>query len=89
MKIEVLFFARLRELAGVRSTQVVLADGERLADLLEQLSGEYGVTFQKEMASIEELRILVNGQENEVLDGMATGLKEGDTVVLLPPVAGG
>ena len=89
MKIEVLFFAQLRELTGTRQTEVTLADGNRLADLIARLSEEYGDVFRREVSDIAGLRIMVNGLENEVLDGMETRLKEGDTVVLLPPVAGG
>ena len=89
MKIEVLFFAQLRELTGTRQTEVTLADGNRLADLIARLSEEYGDAFRREVSDIAGLRIMVNGLENEVLDGMETRLKEGDTVVLLPPVAGG
>jgi len=89
IKISVLFFSQFRELTGTRETEVALADGNRLADLLERLSGEYGAAFRRELADIAGLRIMVNGLENEVLDGVETRLEEGDTVVLLPPVAGG
>ncbi|MFH0942421.1 MAG: MoaD/ThiS family protein [Chloroflexota bacterium] len=89
MKISVLFFAQLRELAGIRQTEVTLAEGSRLVDLIQQLSRQYGSAFKREMANIAGLRILVNGQENEVLEGPETQLKEGDNIVLLPPVAGG
>lgn len=89
MKISVLFFAQLRELAGIRQTEVTLAEGSRLGDLIQQLSRQYGSAFKREMANLAGLRILVNGQENEVLEGPETQLKEGDNIVLLPPVAGG
>lgn len=89
MDVSVLFFAQLRDLSGVREAGFSLADGSRLSDLLNRVYQEYGDTFKKEMAGIGGLRILVEGQENEVLDGLDTILKEGDTVALLPPVGGG
>ena len=36
-----------------------------------------------------ELVILVNGRNIDTLDGLDTQLKDGDSVTLLPPFAGG
>lgn len=89
MKISVLFFAQLRDLSGVREAEFSLSEGSRLSDLVNQLHQKYGSAFKKEMAKIEGLRILVNGQEYEFSGGMDTRLKEGDNIVLLPPIGGG
>jgi len=89
MNIEVLFFGQLRELTEVPRTIVEIEDSASLADLVESLVGIYGVAFRNKADSIKGLRILINGREYNVLDGMETLLKDGDTVAFLPPIAGG
>ena len=54
--------------------------GDRLAGrLFDPASG----------AVLPYVRIMVNGQTIEFLEGMETVLKEGDEVLILPPVSGG
>ncbi len=88
MNVEVLFFGKLRELA-VRQQAMSMTEGARLTDLTERLSEEYGVDFRQEVNHIEGLRILINGQEYDLLDGMNTQLKDGDMVVFLSLIVGG
>ncbi len=89
MKINVLFFGQLRDLTAIRESVFVVKDDARLVDLIEHLGKEYGAAFRQQVDSIKSLRILINGQEYMLLGGMEALLKEGDTVVLLPPIAGG
>ncbi|HEY93498.1 MAG TPA: MoaD/ThiS family protein [Dehalococcoidia bacterium] len=89
MNIEVLFFGQLREITGVSQTNVVIEDNSRLADLVAYLSGQYGEVFREKVESIEGLRILVNGREYYLLGRMEAPLSDGNTVVFLPPIAGG
>ena len=89
MKIEVLFFGQLRELTAVHDSTFVIKDNARLVDLMEHLGEEYGAAFRQQVGSIKSLRILINGQEYMLLGGMEAPLKDGDTVVLLPPIFGG
>ena len=89
MSIEVLFFGQLRELTEARRTDVEIKDSASLVDLMEYLVRVYGIAFRDTADSIQGLRILINGREYTILDGMETILKEGDTVVFLPPIAGG
>ena len=88
MNVEVLFFGRLRELA-TRQRVVSMIGGARLSDLIDRLSEEYGDEFRREVNQLEGLRILINGNEYDLLDGMATSLKDGDVVVFLTITAGG
>lgn len=88
MNIEVLFFGKLRELA-TRQRVIPMMDGARLADLIEYLAKEYGVDFHQEVDHLERLRILINGREYDLLGSMEAQLKDGDTVVFLPLIAGG
>ena len=89
MNIEVLFFGQIRELVAVRQTTVVMNDGAKLADLIEHLGEEYGDNFCHEVNTIRRLQILINGQQHTFLGGIEAPLKEGDTVVFLPPIFGG
>ena len=89
MNVEVLFFGQLRELTAVRQTTFVMNDGARLADLIEHLGEEYGDAFRHEVNNIRRLQILKNGQQHTILGDMEASLKDGDTVVFLPPIFGG
>jgi MoaD family protein len=88
MKINVMFFGRLRDLTAVRES-VVTIQGATLVELMEHLYREFGIEFRSAAGSIKGLRILINGREYGLLGGMKAPLKDGDTVVLLPPIAGG
>ena len=89
MNIEVLFFGQLRELTAVRQANVAMNDGIRLVDLIEHLGEEYGDNFRNEINTIRRLQILINGQQHTFLGGIEASLKDGDTVVFLPPIFGG
>ncbi len=71
-----------------------LAQGIQWNHLLEILKSRFGTAFKNAVGEPFEdenpkIRILVNGRDIDFLQGAKTGLKEGDTVVLIPPVAGG
>ena len=88
MKVEVLFFAQLRELAGIRQRTFVLDAGARLKALLDMLDAEYA-GFRHEVETLEGLRVLIGEREYGLDEALETALSEGDTVVFLPPIAGG
>lgn len=89
MNIEVLFFGQLREITGVSRTGVVINDNSRLADLVLHLAGQYGDALQEKIEGIAGMRILINGREYYLLGRMEAPLSDGNTVVFLPPIAGG
>ena len=94
MKLEVKFFTSLREITGKKVDEVQLQDIITIEELLTQLSKKYGKNFREylynEKAKVHPyLSILVNGKSINVLQGLDTELKEGDTVAILPPVGGG
>ena len=89
MNVEVLFFGQLREITGTRQEVIPVEERTRLTNLVKQLSEKYGEAFCQEIASIKELRILINGREYSQLDGMDTELKDNNTVAFLPPIMGG
>jgi MoaD family protein len=89
MDVEVMLFGGLRQLAGIDKEVMAVSDGTDLSGLLRHLGERYGTAFSEKIRGIRGLRILVNGREYQVLDGLETCLKDKDTVVLLPPVFGG
>ncbi|SHM31179.1 molybdopterin synthase subunit MoaD [Caldanaerovirga acetigignens] len=86
--IKVIFFGQLRTLTGTRETTIALEDNSVLSHLISHLDKEYK-DFETQMNSINGLRILINGQEYELIGGLKTPLHDGDTVVFLPPIFGG
>jgi MoaD family protein len=89
MNIEVLFFGQLRDITGVSRMNAAIKDNARLADLVEHLAEKYGTAFSQKVESIKGLRILINGREYFLLGHMEAALEDGNTVVFLPPIAGG
>ena len=94
MKVEVKFFTSLREITGKKVDEIQLQDIITVEELLTQLASKYGKKFREylynEKGNVRShLSILVNGKSTNVLQGLDTELKEGDTVAILPPVGGG
>lgn len=89
------FFAYLRdpEFAGCKET--VWPWAPTLMELGRQLCKTFGPRFRDEFfspdgASLgERVIVMVNGRRVEFLDGLDTPLKETDTVLIFPVVAGG
>jgi sulfur-carrier protein len=76
------------------SRQVELASGgDTVAELLEALAGTYPGVHHRVVDEVGSLRphvnVFVNGENIRYLGGLATSLREGDEVWLLPAVSGG
>jgi len=81
VKLRVQFYAQLRDLAGVPSLDVDLADGAAVSDLLEKVYEEIPVL------RAQDKNILV-GAGLEFVDRKFK-LKSGDEISVMPPVQGG
>ncbi len=81
MRVRVLFFGMLKDLAGKASDEIDLEDGALVRDLLTGCQAR--IPRLKE--SMSSLAVAVNQQ----YAGPETKLKAGDEVALLPPVSGG
>jgi molybdopterin synthase catalytic subunit len=81
MRVCVLFFGVLKDLAGKSSDSLDLPDGASVRDVLEQ----YEAQIPRLKAMLPSLALAVN-QQYAAAD---TKLKAGDEVALLPPVSGG
>jgi molybdopterin converting factor small subunit len=65
-----------------------------IVDMLYILTQKYGRDFEKYISSGTaqsglQLVFLLNGQDITQFDGLKTMLHDGDTVALVPPIAGG
>jgi len=89
MYVEVLFFGQLRDIAGVRQKTVYIDEGARVIDLVDHLGEEYGDAFRDQVGHTQGLRIFISGREFWLSDATNQQLQDGDTIILLPPIAGG
>jgi molybdopterin converting factor subunit 1 len=81
MTVEVLLFARLREVCGQRQVKIELPDGATVSDCFDSLGERF-----------PELRPLRDGVVvaiNEDYAAWNDAPADGDTVAFIPPVSGG
>ena len=89
------FFAYLRDPAFAGCKSVSWPPVPTLRDLGEALCGADGDRFRGEFFSPdgtalgERVIVMVNGRRLEFLDGLDTALRDTDTILIFPVVAGG
>ncbi len=81
MRVRVVYFGILREMAGHEHEVVELADGARLAELYSDL--------QKRIPGLSKFGGSIALSINYEYSGLDALLHDGDEVALLPPVSGG
>jgi len=95
MKIILHTILGIKDAIGQRLTEVDLPYGSKVADLIIYMRERWGSRLSSRLLSptsgnvLPHVRIMVNGQAISFLEGMETPLKEGDEVLVLPPVSGG
>ena len=91
MDVQIRIPTPLRNLAGGKDALVV--SGDDLRQCIEGLEGQCPGFRERLCDESGELRrfvnIYVNGEDVRFLDGLATALKQGDEVSIVPAVAGG
>lgn len=90
MPIDVKIPTILRQHTG--GAKVVSGEGGTLADLLADLDSRYAGLADRlveDGALRRYVNVYVNDEDVRFLDGLTTALKDGDTVTVLPAVAGG
>jgi molybdopterin synthase sulfur carrier subunit len=91
MSVNVRIPTPLRKLTG--ELDVVSGDGGTLTSCIESLEEQYPGLKERLCDEAGELRrfvnVYVNGEDVRFLAGMATALKAGDEVSIVPAVAGG
>lgn len=81
MRVRVLFFGMLKDLAGKSSDLIDLQDGASLRDLVAH--------YEAQIPRLKESLPAVAMAVNQEYSGPDTRLHSGDEVALLPPVSGG
>lgn len=81
----------LRNLTGEKTT--VQAGGTDLASCIQDLDSNFPGIRDRLMDETGQLRrfvnVYVNGDDVRFINGLGTGLKDGDEVSIVPAVAGG
>ena len=79
--------------ASTGGEKEVSADGASVGEVLRALAGEHPDTERQIFSSEGELNkyvnVYLNDEDVRVLDGLDTPVKEADTLVILPAMAGG
>ncbi len=94
-KVNVRYFASLREIVGKREETLEVDKGFTVKKLLLHLSSKYGNSFREYIyrSDIGELRdnlqFLIDGKSIKTLNGIETKLHEGCQFAIIPPVGGG
>jgi MoaD family protein len=90
MTVEVKVTANLQKMVGGRRS--VQAEGTSVRELLDDLDGRYP-GFKKQIVTDGQIHrfvnIYLNDEDIRFLDKLDTPLKEGDTLSILPALAGG
>jgi molybdopterin converting factor subunit 1 len=81
MRVKVLFFARLRELAGRSEWTCEVADGARVRDIWSAASAAH--------PSLAPFQSAVSCAINADFATSGAAVRDGDEVAFLPPVSGG
>jgi MoaD family protein len=95
IKITLHTILELKQVVGQRLTEIDLPDGSTVEDFLTYMRDRWGDKLSTHLfypdsgAVLPYVRIMVNGQTIQFLEGMETPLVEGDEVLILPPVSGG
>ena len=91
-KVKVKFFGSIREVFQEKEREIELRNVPNIRDLLALLCDSYR-RRQRIFDQSRQIRsgviILKNGRNIYFLDGIQTGLKEGDIIAIFPPGAGG
>ena len=88
MEVEVLFWGKSGEGAMARSS-ISLPKGTNVEQLLRHLGGIWGFDVRKEAAEDRSFFLAINGSYCEVRRNLNRKLSDGDSVAVLPIIAGG
>ncbi len=81
MEVEILFFARLRELAGTKSTTLQLASRATVSEALDAISSAY--------PDLREVLTRCRTALNEEFTTLEAIIPENGVLAIIPPVSGG
>jgi len=89
--VKILTFANIKKIIGEKQ---FLMEAETVGDVLNKLLEEHGEPLKNELFDIKGkiksmYRIVVNGRNINLIDGLQTKLEDEDMVVIMPAIAGG
>ena len=95
MNIKVHTILTLKKVIGQAEMEVSFPEGSTVAAVLHWMAEKWGeklssLLFEPEGGELlPRIRLMVNGRDMGFLDGMSTVLRDGDELLIMPPVAGG
>jgi len=95
MKVKVLYLGFIKNLIKRSEDEFELDEGASLSELLNQIAGVYGKSFQKEVyeAGLKDVKmgfvVTVNGVLMGQLQGVDTQLNNDDNIILMSLMSGG
>lgn len=95
IKVKLHTISALKKIVGQRELEISLPQGSTLEALLSCMVKTWGKRLSDYMFQpgstlpFPYIRLMINGQDIEFLSGIETLLRDGDEVLIIPPVAGG
>jgi len=95
IKVKVHTILGLSEIIGQREIELSLSPGSTVESLLQHLVKTWGERLSSALFEpgnkqlFPHIRLMVNGRDMAFVNGMETVLKDGDEVLIFPPVSGG
>ncbi|MCS6769472.1 MAG: MoaD family protein [Candidatus Caldarchaeum sp.] len=92
MKVATKYFAFLRERVGKDAEIFEMPEGSTVADFIELVKSVHGDKLQNDFTGVglrAGFALAVNGENVDRTLWRTTKLRDGDVVVILPPIAGG
>jgi MoaD family protein len=94
MDIRVVFFGAVRDVLKTAELRAQLPEAASVGTLLEKLGQQRGPAFRKALFAEDgtlwpTVAVLVNGTNIALAQGLATTLRQGDEVAIVPVIAGG
>ncbi len=92
MKVNVVFFSDLRLKVGKRNIELEIKEGLTVKELLEVLYDRFGDDVRHKIVDTNTKKYKMHFKVNDILSVENIEnivLKEGDTLTIIPPIAGG
>lgn len=93
MKVEVKFLATIRVITSESSIVLLCTHHDTAGTVMQMLIKKYKQKFKQVIMDKTNLKssikMIINGRDIEYLNGLDTKLKDGDVIVIIPPIAGG
>lgn len=95
IKVNLYTILGIKDIIGEREVEIDVPDNSSLSGLLTEIVNRWGNGISEVILEAggkkikSHLRLMVNGRDISFLDGLDTKLKDGDEVMIFPPVSGG